>query len=117
MLIRIKSLEIPAIIGIYEEERTQPQPVVINAEITYKEGQNFSHDTLENAIDYEALTEDITQLVTESRFQLLENLAQAILDLMMDDSRIAQAQVEIDKPKALQALNVQSVSVMAHSSY
>jgi D-erythro-7,8-dihydroneopterin triphosphate epimerase len=48
-------------------------------------------------------------LVQDGRFKLLEVLTKNILDLVMEDSRVKKARVEVDKPHALRF--AESVSV------
>ena len=54
-----------------------------------------------NIFDYKTITKKIITHVQEGRFKLLEVLTKSILDLIMEDSKVEWARVEVDKPHAL----------------
>ncbi len=110
MIIRIKNLRLRTLIGINEWEKKVEQDVVINIEIMF-DGTNAARtDKIDDAINYRTITKKIIKEVVESRFSLLESLAQHLVDIVMEDSRIRKATVEIDKPHALRYTD--SVSVV-----
>jgi len=111
MMIRIKNLRLRALIGLYEWERKAKQEVVVNVEFEFDGEKAARTDAIDDSIDYKALTKKIIAEVEESQFQLLEALSNHVLNLVMADSRVKRARVEIDKPGALRF--AESVSVVA----
>jgi FolB domain-containing protein len=84
-----------------EDERRQKQDVVINLELAadlHKAGQS---DRFEDTVDYRAIKKQVLALVEDSRFHLIEALAEAIAELCLRDERIQGVQVRVDKPHAL----------------
>jgi len=113
MKIKIKNLSLQTIIGVEDHERTRPRTVIVNVEMEADCTAAAATDDIEQAVDYAAITDQVTSVVSESRFMLLESLAARILDTVMSDSRIRRATVEVDKPGALEG--AESVSVVAMS--
>lgn len=108
-LIRIKNIEVNTIIGVNDWERTTRQKLIINVSFDYDDSQAVSDDQIDHAVDYRALTKKIVSHVEQSSFFLLEKLTASIVDLIMTDSRIAAATVEVDKPGSVRY--AESVSV------
>jgi len=109
MIIRIKNLRLRAIIGIFDWEREHKQDLILNLRLTFDGSQAAASDRIEDTLDYKKLNKRIIAHVEASQFFLLEKLAQSVLELAMEDNRVAEARVEIDKPGALRFAD--SVSV------
>lgn len=100
--IRVKNLLIRTYIGFNPEELVNKQDVIINLEIeTDIPVHAMEADEPLDIFDYKTITKRIIALVQESRFKLLEVLTQKILDLIMEDTKVKWARVEVDKPHAL----------------
>lgn len=110
MKIRIKNLRVRTIIGIYEWEREHLQEVVVNIEMEFDGSKAVQSDAIEETVNYKALKKRIMKEVEEADFQLLEKLADHILQIIMGDLKVQKATVEVDKPHALRFAD--SVSVI-----
>jgi len=69
--ILIENLEVKAIIGILEEERVNPQKIIINSKITYLKKDNF--------LDYAKVCKIIEELLIKRKFLLLEDAIEEII--------------------------------------
>ena len=102
MIIRIKNLETNALIGIYEHEKTERQPLFIDLEIHY----GFELEDLQSGegtiIDYASVERMVKEMVESEHVDYLEVLAHAILILIGDHFEEAlEATVWLRKPRAL----------------
>ncbi len=113
MTIRIKNLRLRAIIGVQDWERTRPQEIVVNIAIEYDGSRAAASDDVKDAIDYSAIKRRLLAEVEQTRFFLLEKLADYILGIVMEDKRVTRACVEVDKPHALRFADSVSVTVEA----
>lgn len=100
-LIRIRDLTLRCIIGIYPEERTQKQDVILQITLRTDMRKAARTDRIEDAMDYKALKKDIVKLVEGSSFQLIETMADRVATLCLQDRRVTEATVCVDKPAAL----------------
>jgi len=101
MVICIKNLRVSGILGVYEEERRTERDIVINARLEYSAQDAIRTDSLEDALDYKVIRDRIQKVVAETKFKLLETLADRIVKELTTDARILKLEMEIDKPKAL----------------
>lgn len=103
----IEALSVNAIIGVYEQERTNKQPLIIDIEMQYDARQASLSDDLRYALDYHKISEDIHGFVATSSFQLIEALAHAIADRILNNPLVISVDLKIAKPQALdKAVNV-----------
>lgn len=111
MIIRIKDLKLRTIIGFKEWEREKKQDISINLKIETSSERAVETDDINDSVDYKVVTKRIIDAVEDSEFLLLEKLAGFVLDIVMEDERIDNATVEIDKPYALRFARSTSVEL------
>jgi len=97
----IKDLRLRCIIGTNEEERHQPQDVLLNLTLftdTRRAGQS---DDLADTVNYQTLTDRIAAQVEKSHYFLLEALAASIAHLCLAEVGVERVIVQVEKPGAL----------------
>ena len=99
--ILISDLSVRCIIGVNEEERRKRQDVVINLAIYAHLRKAGRSDRFEDTVDYRAIKKQIVSMVENSRFYLVEAMAEAIAEICLDHSGVTKVQVRVDKPGAL----------------
>lgn len=99
--IRIKDLLVRCIIGVDGEERREKQDVVINVVLGTDTRAAGLSDRFEDAVDYRALKKKILALAEESECFLVEALAERIAAICLEDPRVLETQVMVEKPSAL----------------
>ncbi len=68
-------------------------------------------DDLGQALDYAAAAERVAALTRESRFQLVETLAEHIAQLLLREFPIRRVRVEVEKPQAVAEAESVGVSI------
>ncbi|MHC4887567.1 MAG: dihydroneopterin aldolase [Planctomycetota bacterium] len=109
--IRISDLALRCIVGIFDWERTEKQDVILNICLHADLREAGASDRLEDTVDYKAIKKAIVAMVEESQFGLIEALAEAVAQLCLDNPRVMQADVRIDKPGALRFARPVSVEI------
>ncbi len=99
----IEELSVQAIIGVYKKERVTPQPLVISIELDIDSSAAIQSDQLEDALDYYVLTSRIQTWLSQTQFQLLEALTDALLDQLLSEPQVQKAKVKVGKPQALKS--------------
>ncbi len=107
--IRVKNLRLRTYIGINEDEILNKQDVLINLTVLYKAVDAVRDNDIDTALNYRTITKAVIAHVENNRFSLLERLTQEILDLVMSQTSVEYAEVEVDKPHALRF--AESVSI------
>jgi FolB domain-containing protein len=99
--ILISDLLVRSIVGINDDERREKQDVLINLALFADLEKAGKSDRFEDAMDYRAVKKKVMALAENSRFFLVEALAEAIASLCLEDPRVKSVQVRVEKPTAL----------------
>ena len=108
----IRDLAVRCIIGVDEQERQEKQNVIVHITMHADLRKAGRTDALEDTIDYRALKKRILHLVEESRFLLIEALAQSIADECLRHDRIERVEVTVEKPGALRFARTVGVQIV-----
>ena len=99
--IYIRDLGLRCIIGVYEEERRERQDIVINLMLSGDFAAAGRSDDIADAVDYEVIKKKVITLVEASQFRLIETMAERIAQTCLENPRVQQVTVAVDKPGAL----------------
>ena len=99
--ISIRDLALRCIIGVQDFERREKQDVLINLEMEADLREAGASDDIADTVDYKAIKKRIIALVEDSRFNLIEALAEAIARTALEDPRVERIKVLVEKPGAL----------------
>lgn len=97
----VRDLELEAVLGVHEHEKTAPQRVIINLDLAVEEGPGPLEDDLRHVVCYETLTRNVEAIVARGHVHLVETLAEMIADACLEDPRVRAARVRIEKPDAI----------------
>lgn len=100
-VIEIHDLLLRAIVGINPDERVQAQDVLINVRLETDTRPAARSDDIRDAVNYRTIAKEIIDLVENSRFHLVERMAEEVARLCLRDERVTRARVSIHKPTAL----------------
>ncbi len=108
--ITIRDLRVNCIIGIFAEEHTRLQPVVVTLRLGLAPRETTGTESLEDSVDYLAVAGQVSFLLGVCRFRLLETAADALASYLIAPptlgerrAQIRRVVVEIHKPHALPA--------------
>lgn len=110
MLLKIKNLRLQTIIGIYDWEQDIQRDIIINAEIELKNEDILKTNNLEDSLDYEEIVNKIKDL-TKNKFDLVENFANEIANIIISYKNVKRTKVEVDKVGAVDKLESFSVVI------
>lgn len=109
--IHIRDLALRCIIGLYPEEREKKQDILINVVMETDLHAAGKSDDLTDTVDYKTIKLNILDLVENSRFQLIESLAESAAQICLRDPDVHRVTVTIDKPGALRFCKSVAVEV------
>jgi FolB domain-containing protein len=93
----IRDLLLPARVGAFAEERSQPQDILISIEIRTDMTKAARSDELGNAVDYASILNEVESAVSEGPAALLEALADRIAGVVSAFDGVTGVTVEIEK--------------------
>ncbi len=83
--------------GVLPEEQVRPQPFQVDVELMVDVSAAGESDALEDTVDYSAVCEAVSRVVTSEQYRLLERLATRIAEVCRADPRVVGAVVEVRK--------------------
>ena len=112
-IIFIEALETEAIIGIYDWERASTQPLVFDIEMKTDLQKAVLSDDISDTICYATISEEVIELVKNSRYELVESLAEAICQQLLDKHKgINEIKLKLSKPMAVK--ETKTVGLIIH---
>jgi dihydroneopterin aldolase len=112
----IRSLRIPALVGVYDWEKQDPQTLELDLEVGLKSGRSFASDELADTIDYDELCRTITRDLATRRFQLLEALAEHVADRVINDFGAEWVRLSVAKLAVVANTHAVGVRIERHAS-
>jgi FolB domain-containing protein len=97
----IKDLFLRCVIGTNDSERKEKQDVLINVELSLDLSEAARKDDLAETVNYREVTKEIIQMVENSRFYLVETLADRIAQMYLKHPKVRRVRVSVEKPAAL----------------
>ena len=110
--IYIRDLKFRCIVGINEDERIEKQDVVANVTLWTDLTRACRSDNIDDTVDYKTLKKTILAMAEHSHFLLVEALAQAIADLCLENDKVHQVKVCVEKPTALRFARTVGVEIV-----
>ena len=95
--IRIVDLEVTYQVGVTEEERAQPQRLLLWIEIEHDFKHAIAADNLADTIDYHAVCQRLLAFGEGRHWQLIETLAADIASMILEEFRARTVTVEVKK--------------------
>src|SRR5258708_3210342 len=83
--------------GVLPEEQVRPQPFQVEVELLVDVSVAGASDDLHDTVDYSAVCEAVSRVVTSESYRLLERLATRIAEVCRADPRVVGAIVEVRK--------------------
>ena len=97
----IRGLKAKAVIGVFDWEKQIRQNLVLDLDLRADVARAAVSDTLEDAVDYKAISKRVVEFVEDSRFQLVESLAEEVARIIREEFAVGWVRVRIAKPFAV----------------
>tara|TARA_B100002003_G_scaffold202660_1_gene194929 strand:- start:352 stop:702 length:351 start_codon:yes stop_codon:yes gene_type:complete len=97
----IAGLEVDALIGVYDWERTQTTRLLIDIEVTADLSAARTSDNVNDTIDYAKLAEFVQQQAATTEFELLEALGHFLGQAVVTHFALEKVMLAITKPNIL----------------
>ena len=107
----LRRLEVDAVIGIWEWEQRITQTVSIDLEMAADARTAAAADSVESTLNYRDVAKRVQGFVAESRFQLVESLAESVARLIVTEFQVRWIRVSVAKPGAIRGAREVGVSI------
>lgn len=115
-LISIRGIEGYGYHGVLPEEKTNGQPFVVDLQVFTDIAEAAADDTLDKAVDYSVLANEVVDVVQGDPCDLIETVAVRIADQVLAHPRVSSVRVTVHKPRAPVGVPVADISVTVERS-
>jgi len=96
-IVFIEDLRIDTIIGIYDWEREVKQTVALDIEMAADNTRPASTENIDDALNYKAVAKRLIAFTEESQFQLVETLAERLVEIIMKEFDVPWCKLKLSK--------------------
>ncbi len=97
----LKELTTETVIGIFDWEREVKQTVAIDLEMSVDIRRAARTDSIQDTLNYKGVAKRVLAFIEESRFQLVETLAEEIARLILREFDVERVKLTLHKPGAI----------------
>ena len=103
----IEGLAVDTVIGVYDWERDITQRLVFDLDLAWDNRPAAISDDINQALDYAKVSAAIISYVAQTKFELIETVAERVAELLIKEFGIAELELKLSKPGAVpEATNV-----------
>ena len=107
----LKDLCLSCTIGVNDWEREVRQTVKIDLDLHLDLAEAGMRDDIHLTADYKVVRDRLETIVSESRFFLIEALAERIAQACLQEPRVQRVRVAVEKPGALRGTRTVGVEI------
>ena len=107
----LTDLRIDAVIGIWDWEKRNPQTISLDLEMQIDTKKASQLDSIEDALDYKAVSKRVKQFIQASQFNLIETLAENVAKIILEEFDVQWLKLRISKPFAIRDSRNVGVSI------
>jgi dihydroneopterin aldolase len=113
VLVELVGLEIPGRHGVEDSEQAREQPFVYDLELELAEPAS---DRIEDTVDYREVVELVRAVSENRQFQLLESIAAAVAEALLERFPLERARVRVRKPQVQLGVPVEHTAASVERS-
>ena len=111
----VKGLTVEAVIGVYEWERAITQPLLIDIALETAISAAAASDDVNDALNYKAVCDDVSEWCQTIKAQLLEHLAGQIADKLFAKYACHKITLSVAKPTAIKQADAVGVQITRYA--
>ena len=110
-LVFIEDLRIQTVIGIFDWEREITQTVSLNLEMGFDISKAAATDSIDDTLDYKAVSKRLILFVESSEYQLVESLAEECAAIVLREFPVNWLRLKLSKPGAVRGSSAVGVTI------
>jgi dihydroneopterin aldolase len=107
----IEDLRIETTIGIYDWEKKIRQVVALDLEMAFDNRVPAASDRIDDTLDYKRVSKRLIAFVGDSRFELVETLAERCAEIVLREFGVAWLRLKLSKPGAVTGARAVGVTI------
>lgn len=98
----IQGLLVNTVIGVYDWEKQFKQPLIFDIEMSTDLIKAAQSDDIDDTVNYKTISDEVIDLVSSSRFELIESLAETVCRHIFEHHAAVKAiRLKLSKPNAV----------------
>lgn len=102
-IIYLHDLKVDCVIGIWNWERHTTQTIVFDIDLAIDASKAAVSDNIHDTLNYKAVAKRVIAFASESRFQLIETLAEKVAELIVTEFKTPWVRVRVNKKGAIRS--------------
>ena len=107
----IKGLRLDTEIGVYEWEKNIKQPISLDIEVNTDASTPAQSDELRDALDYQQITDRVTEYINSQHFHLVETVAEKVADLLRREFGASWVRISVSKLSAIKTVDAVGIVI------
>jgi dihydroneopterin aldolase len=107
----IEDLNVQTVIGIYDWEREIKQVVSLDLEMEFNITRAAETDSINDTLDYKAVSKRLIRFIEDSEFQLVEALAERCAAIVLAEFPVTWLRLKLGKPGAVRGSSAVGVII------
>ncbi len=103
-IVYLNDLRVDTVIGIYDWERRTRQTVILDIEMGADISKAAATDSIESTLDYKAVAKRLFAYIGETRFNLVETLAERVAEILINEFEVPWCRVRLNKKGAVRGV-------------
>ena len=99
----LHGLKIECVVGAWEWERQIKQIVYVDLDMGADIGKAAESDDINDTLNYKEVSKQVTELVQDKKYHLVEAMAQGIAELLINGFNVPWCRVRVNKKGAVSA--------------
>ena len=116
MTIELRGIVLHGFHGVLEEERRDGQRFLVDLELDLEHEHASRSDRIEDAVDYREVVATVARVSDARAYHLLEALAGALADALVDEFPVSAVRVRVRKPDVVLEPPVEHAAVSVERS-
>lgn len=107
----VENLTVETVIGIFDWEREIRQAVSLDLEMEFDIRQAAQTDSIDDTLDYKAVSKRLIRFIEQSEFQLVETLAEKCAAIVLSEFPVQHLWLKLSKPGAVRGSSAVGVII------
>lgn len=107
----VRGLKVATTIGVYSWEKDIKQTLIFDIDMGTDIRAAASGDAIDLTVDYSTVSESVTHLVQEGRFELIETVAEQAAELIIKNFPVKYVEITLQKPGAVRTADTVGVKI------
>ena len=107
----VENLTVETVIGIFDWEREIRQAVSLDLEMEFDIRNAAATDSIDDALDYKAVSKRLIRFIEQSDFQLVETLAEKCAAIVLSEFPVQRLRLKLSKPGAVRGSSAVGVII------